>query len=73
MVVCPPLLLTGGDPRRQHPRARRCLEYPIVMDPRHRKLVELSIADTTDVLKISSSMVKGDLTAARVSLRAGAI
>ena len=70
MVVCPPLLLTGGDPRRQHPRARRCLEYPIVMDPRHRKLVELSIPD---VLKISSSMVKGDLTAARVSLRAGAI
>ena len=40
------------------------------MDPRHRKLVELSIPD---VLKISSSMVKGDLTAARVSLRAGAI
>ena len=50
-----------------------------VMNRRHGKLVEpkslcgLSIADATDVLKISSSRVKGDLTSARVSLRIGAI
>jgi DNA-directed RNA polymerase specialized sigma24 family protein len=46
-----------------------------VMDRRHGQLVGpmflcgLSIEDTAYVLKISSSMVKGDLTAARVSLQ----
>jgi predicted DNA-binding protein (UPF0251 family) len=43
------------------------------MDPRHRQLVELSIEDAADVLEISSSMVQGALTAARVSLLIGAI
>ena len=45
-----------------------------VMDPRQSKPVErmffcgLSIEGTTELLTIFSSMVKGDLTAARVSL-----
>jgi len=49
-----------------------------VMNRRHGKIVEpmflsgLSIDDTADVIKISSSMKEGALTAARVWLRAGA-
>jgi len=49
------------------------------MNRRHGKIVEpmflsgLSIDDTADVIQISSSMKEGELTAARVWLRAGAV
>ena len=50
-----------------------------VMNRRHGKIVGpmflsgLSIDDTADVIKTSSSMKKRELTAARVWLRAGAV
>jgi hypothetical protein len=43
------------------------------MDPRNRKVVDLSVEDAADVLEISCSRVRGALTAARVSLLIGAI